>query len=263
MKRCSEIISIDEYINYLNNGILYEGYVENIGYAYHEHSFIPPKNTRKSYEHYGSCYACKLEISVDTIKKYREIPQMEVKGYDNRKSDKIMDGTVLLCSALLADDVTGIGVADDVAIPFIFAGGCIIALVCFAFEGRGGNENYPGPWATTEPAPFSPQSTPREPPLPPPDFPPSGGIMFVVGAATLYESFVKTTNPFDDDIIDLKKHVNESAKKKSIQNTMQMDSLREEKIRKFSDLIIQNFINANDAIRVEKPGFILQNEISK
>lgn len=49
---------------------------------------------------------------------------------------------------LIADDATGIGVADDVLIPFILVGGLILDQIYSP-----GNENYPGPWTETQPDP--------------------------------------------------------------------------------------------------------------
>ena len=49
------------------------------------------------------------------------------KGGGSVTGGKIMAGAILVSGGLLADDVTGVGIADDVAIPFILAGGAIVA----------------------------------------------------------------------------------------------------------------------------------------
>lgn len=267
MIKCNDIISIDEYINHLNNGRLYEGYVENLGYAYYESGCIPTDSVRKYHTYYQNCYACKLEVSTNTMKKHNEIPKIAKKNNNTRKSKQVLASALMVSGVLLADDVTVIGAVDDIVIPFVLAGGCLIALICYIFEGSEGSEgnaHYPGPWVSTEPAPFSPQATPPEPPpLLPPEIPPgSGGIGLVVGAAMLLENHDKTTNPYKNNTTS---HSNTYATPDShfFRDTMRMDSLKEERLREFSDMITRDIIQVNDATKVEVPKIILTYEINK
>lgn len=61
-------------------------------------------------------------------------------AYDS--NGKAMTAALVFSAALLADDATGIGVVDDIAIPFLLAG-ALIYDYCTAGEG---NDSYPGPW---------------------------------------------------------------------------------------------------------------------
>ncbi|WP_226646903.1 hypothetical protein [Microbulbifer variabilis] len=60
-----------------------------------------------------------------------------------------MTGALVLSGGLLADDVTGIGVADDVVIPFILVGGALAAAVVSGWNAlseseSGGKKTVPG-----------------------------------------------------------------------------------------------------------------------
>ena len=56
-----------------------------------------------------------------------------------------MAGALAISTGLLADDFTGVGFLDDLAIPFILLG----AWLFDKFNSGNGNENYPGPWNYT------------------------------------------------------------------------------------------------------------------
>ena len=60
----------------------------------------------------------------------KETPKPEVKPMETTPtstSGNIMMGTLAICGVLAADDITVIGVADDIAIPVVFAVGCFVA----------------------------------------------------------------------------------------------------------------------------------------
>ncbi|MEM6738059.1 MAG: hypothetical protein AAF620_18520, partial [Bacteroidota bacterium] len=62
---------------------------------------------------------------------------------------EIMAGGFLISGALLADDVTGVGVVDDVAIPFVIAGAAIGAGAVWLYENVDNPFGNPKDWTTS------------------------------------------------------------------------------------------------------------------
>lgn len=73
-----------------------------------------------------------------------------VKNDGNQNNSSYFKKALAVSAVLIANDVTGVGVADDIAIPFILIGGLILDETIGS-----GNENYPGPWYETQPDPRS------------------------------------------------------------------------------------------------------------
>ncbi len=193
------VISLNEYITILESGRPYEGYVEGLGYAYYEDKFtLAPTDIGSSVLEHRLYHECYLEISQDTIIRNKEFVELRPKKYvvyqKPKKSAKVMTATLATCAFLLADDVTGIGVADDLAIPIILAGGVIIAGICWIFEG---NDSYPGPWTPTIPDPTTfnqiySNPPPPEPPFDNNHFPRKTPLWIVAGTAVLLHEWDKT-----------------------------------------------------------------------
>jgi len=68
------------------------------------------------------------EGSIGDETKVVDVTSAEVEN-EADNSGEIMAGGLMTSGILLADDVTGIGVADDVAIPFILLGAAVTAIV--------------------------------------------------------------------------------------------------------------------------------------
>jgi len=86
------------------------------------------------------------------------LPEVTVTG-QKPKSDatKVMEGTLAISGALVADDAVG-GEADDVLIPFILVGGAIVTDAMFLYE----EFNSPSPPTITTPETYdSPKETPH------------------------------------------------------------------------------------------------------
>ena len=88
-------------------------------------------------------------------------------------SDSYWAWALAATGVIIADDLTGIGIADDIAIPFILGGAYILdRLLNPNLKGTTGNVNYPGPWVSIYQHPSqSPLNTvprgfdPNEPPF--------------------------------------------------------------------------------------------------
>jgi hypothetical protein len=253
----NQVRSLDEYINCLRAGKPYDGYVEGLGYASSESRALPPRTTsRYVYDTYNIYHECRLEMSKDTIRKLdgSKIFERQEQEQEQNLSGKIMNITLAASMVLVADDASVIGVADDVAIPFILAGGCIIALVAYLVEG---NTHYPGPWVTTQPAPWSPQAVPPEPqPTPPDDHIPNefGGLGLVIGGSMLMQNFQETTGGLIRN-----KRAGDIVNRPKIDKHLR-DSLMEHRLIQLSEEFEKRFIPARDATRIESPKRILLNE---
>ena len=106
-------------------------------------------NNAASYSnHFGSVAesAAEEDVSLDGGK----CPDGDCGGKDQiqPKKSSYFTKALAVSAVLLADDVTGIGIVDDIAIPFLLVGGLILDNAIGS-----GNENYPGPWTETQPDP--------------------------------------------------------------------------------------------------------------
>lgn len=183
-------ISVNDFQNNCSQQIPYEGYVEGLGYASVIYHYTMAK--RKYYGEPESYFANivreqRLEISQDTISRSQDVDMHIAKKQSN--SGKIMTATIAVSGFLIADDVTGIGIADDIAIPFILAGGTIIATIAYLYEksvGQG-NKTYPGPWSETQLDKGTMQRQYGYEPVPEPPYEkyPGGKIGVVVTSAIL------------------------------------------------------------------------------
>src|SRR5690554_642336 len=90
--------------------------------------------------------AANADVSLDGGK----CPDGDCGGKDQiqPKKSSYFTKALAVSAVLLADDVTGIGIVDDIAIPFLLVGGLILDNAIGS-----GNENYPGPWTETQPDP--------------------------------------------------------------------------------------------------------------
>lgn len=78
----SNIISLDLYTNLLSSGDLYEGYVENCGYAFYEN--IPVSTSiNKTTLIYDSYNVCKLDISPKAYRASSKICNTHLEQYDD------------------------------------------------------------------------------------------------------------------------------------------------------------------------------------
>lgn len=239
----NRIITLNDYIHCIRNGRHYIGYVEGIGYAYTSARVAEPKTTRHTYAHNQIYYECKLEMSKDTILRFDKSNVFQEKESVGRLSGRIIRISLAASGALLADDVAGIGVADDPLIIAIAVGAIIILTVAYFIEG---NSHYPGPWSTTKPAPLSPQSVPQgtRPPLPDPHIPQSKGWL-VPGAAVLLDN---TREPIEHYIKNKRaiEMVNRPHYDRQSQN-----SLMANRLRQLSKEFEKQSTPARDATRVE------------
>ena len=68
------------------------------------------------------------------------------------KNESAMSAAWAISGVLLLDDGSGVGVADDIVIPFLLAAAFVADLIndkpVIPYSG---NPNYPGPWTTTKP----------------------------------------------------------------------------------------------------------------
>lgn len=184
-KNSNSSISLEVYVNLLNTGQLYKGYVENCGYATYE---AVPVSTyvNKSDLAYNLRYVCKLNISPDERRKSSNVYYSN-NQYDDSwfTPDNVLKATTALSIALVADDVTVVGAVDDVAIPFIWvAGGLCYIVAVLQYKNVGsGNDNYPGPWCETQIPKTNFMMQPAPPPTDPEDFSKGGKPWFAVGMA--------------------------------------------------------------------------------
>lgn len=81
----------------------------------------------------------------------------------NNSEDTYMKGAIAMSLLLLADDASGVGVIDDVAIPFVLLTALVLDQVYSTSSP--GNENYPGPWVETQPDPTKFPYVPTQPGL--------------------------------------------------------------------------------------------------
>ncbi len=220
----ANIISLDLYANLLSNGDLYEGYVENCGYAFYENVPVPTKDN-KNIIFYDSCYVCKLDISPKAYRASSKLYETNLEQQDDSwfTPENILKSTSALSLVIVADDVTGVGTVDDVLLPFIWAGGCLcyIAAVIYYKNVGDGNSHYPGPWCETQ----IPKThyTMREP-IPiqnPKNFSNGGGNYFLPGLAYAIQDYYKVTsidttkNTFIENNVDYNSRYNEQKKNRS------------------------------------------------
>lgn len=168
-------------------------------------SYFTTKVTEQRLEISREAVACSQKTEVEAL------PNQSATG-------RIMQATLASSVFLLADDVTGIGIADDIAIPFILAGGTIIATIAFFYEksvGQG-NKSYPGPWNETQLDKGTMQRQYGYDPVPEPPFdqnpfPKKGWGWGVAGGAVLYQQLENSgiiTNSRAIDGIDHNKRLN-------------------------------------------------------
>ena len=220
----SNIISLDLYTNLLSSGDLYEGYVENCGYAFYEN--IPVSTSiNKTTLIYDSYNVCKLDISPKAYRASSKICNTHLEQYDDSwfTPENVLKATSALSLSIMVDDVTGIGVADDILLPFVWAGGCLcyIAAVIYYKNVGNGNSHYPGPWSETQ----IPKThyTMREPiAMPNPDnFSNGGGNYFLPGLAYAIQDYYQVTsvdtvkNTFIEHSVEHNYRYNEQQKFKS------------------------------------------------
>ena len=84
-------------------------------------------------------------------------------------SGDIFAGGLAISGVLLADDVTGVGVIDDVAIPFVIVGSGLVAGSVWLYENWG--NPFPGPWTTERPLNYIPTAPEGFDPKKPNQFP--------------------------------------------------------------------------------------------
>lgn len=189
-----ECISLDLYSNLLNEGCLYEGYVENCGYAFYE---CVPVSTyvNKTNSFYDLCYVCKLDISPDKYKQSYTGEKILNKREPWFTPDNIKNTTQALSVLIVANDIAVIGFSDDILLPIVLGCGgfCYLVSVIFYKNVGEGNENYPGPWCETQ----IPKTdyTMREPiPMINPDnFSNGGGHYFLPGLAVAIKDYCDVT----------------------------------------------------------------------
>ena len=223
-RNASNIISLDLYTNLLSSGDLYEGYVENCGYAFYEN--IPVSTSiNKTTLIYDSYNVCKLDISPKAYRASSKICNTHLEQYDDSwfTPENVLKATSALSLSIMVDDVTGIGVADDILLPFVWAGGCLcyIAAVIYYKNVGNGNSHYPGPWSETQ----IPKThyTMREPiAMPNPDnFSNGGGNYFLPGLAYAIQDYYQVTsvdtvkNTFIEHSVEHNYRYNEQQKFKS------------------------------------------------
>lgn len=68
-----------------------------------------------------------LDIDIDGNLVFLNADGSKTSGNQESKAGAIMAGTLVISGALLADDVTVVGIADDPAIPFVLVGGTLLA----------------------------------------------------------------------------------------------------------------------------------------
>jgi hypothetical protein len=265
----NRIIPLDDYLCRLDMKRHYDGYVEGLGYAYDESKTIAPKVTRHTYGHHRIYYERKLEISRDTIRKLDggrifERPDSGPEGERERPlSGKIMRITLATSVGLFADDATVIGVADDVLIPFVLAGGCVIALVAWIKE-FGDIDDYkrpnpfPKPWSTSTPTPWSPQSTPPEPPESDPNDEGIWRMGALMGSLVAGSRLVQEYHSATGNIIKSKRAY-EMATRPNIDRRILRASM-EERLKRLSDEFESRSLPAIDALRMERLRRIISHE---
>lgn len=268
----SQTISLEAYLQLLDSGQLYEGYVEDCGYAYYEAVPVSTYVNRNNLN-VGVQYLCKLRITQEDLqnssKQYVYMPPKENDGF----VDKLTSSAMVATAALLVDDAAGVTVVDDLAIPFIWLGVGVVCLIDKIFDDDGHEEFEvidltKDPLEGTSISVDSKTSFNRMPPIEGPDnenHAPQGGGKFVgivLGLLALKEEW-RSAVTVDSTVYD-KKNISKKVNRNINRNLSYSDMLKKisscksndkkESVEKIVDMVLQSVhIEKCDNTRIEKP----------